>query len=286
MNNTMSNSTGNSYGSITPAMDANASVDVNASTPTPRSSSSSSRRQSHRRGPSMLKVMLGASACLCGMMILIATNMDSEMYDKFQALGFSVSHMRAQLTADKVHLNTPLLSRGSSFTGSKKQKKQQDHEQQHPHAPEGCEGTVLLIRHCEKLNLKSHCDYVGFERSVFLATLFGHTVKDRWPAPSTLYALRPGHRHNPHKMNYRELETVDAIADKFELQVNDDYSTHATGQLARDVLETVKQGDICGKLVVVSWKHSDLPNLARKLGKNRKNGDNVVEREAAMWKRA
>jgi hypothetical protein len=250
MNNTMSdtNNTGNNtYGSIA-AVDVNDSVDTNAST--------LSRRQGRRRGPSMLKVMLGASAVLCGMMILIATSMDSDTFDKFQALGFSVSHMRAQLMADKVNLNTPMLSR--NINGDEPE-----------HAPEGCEGTVLLIRHCEKLNLKSHCDYVGYERSVFLATLFGHTVNDRWPAPSTVYALRPGHRHNPHKMNYREVETVNAMADKFELEVNVDYSTHKTHKLARNILENVKQGDICGKLVVVSWKHSDIPHLAKKLGKQR-----------------
>lgn len=263
-NNTLSNT----YGSIAPVDANNTGIDANASTPTP-SLSSSSRRRGRRRDPSMLKVMLGASACLCGMMILIATSMDSEMYDKFQALGFSVSLMRAQLTADKVHLNTPILSRG--INGSKVGKKHGKKREQGyatQSAPEGCEGTVLLIRHCEKLNLKSHCDYVGYERSVYLATLFGHTVKDRWPVPSTVYALRPGHRHNPHKMNYREVETVNAIAEKFELKVNIHYSTHQTGQLAHNILETVKRGDICGKLVVVAWKHSDLPHLAQKLGKN------------------
>jgi hypothetical protein len=204
--------------------------------------------------------MLGASVCLCGMMILIATSMDSETFDKLQALEFSVSHIQAQLTADKVQLNVPLLSKGINSR----------HEEDYAHAHEGCEGTVLLIRHCEKLNLKSHCDYVGYERSVFLATLFGNTVQERWPVPSTIYALRPGHRNNPKKMNYREVETVNVIADKFEMETNIDYSTRETAQLARDVLDTVKRGDICGKLVVIAWKHSDLPHLAQKLGKNNK----------------
>ena len=46
--------------------------------------------------------------------------------------------------------------------------------------PQGCESTVLIIRHCEDLgghvryeDGSSHCSYLGFQRSVYFATLFG-----------------------------------------------------------------------------------------------------------------
>jgi hypothetical protein len=45
--------------------------------------------------------------------------------------------------------------------------------------PEGCESTIMLIRHCEKGNFKSHCNYVGHEQSVYLAGRFGNAKHER-----------------------------------------------------------------------------------------------------------
>ena len=133
-------------------------------------------------------------------------------------------------------------------------------------APEGCETTVMLIRHCEKYNLKSHCNYVGYERAMYLATQFGHDKSNRWPAPSKIYALQVKRRHGKHK-NFRELETVQEIAKKFKLPINEEFHTSDTKQLATTLLRSILQGEHCGGLILISWKHSNLPNLARKLGK-------------------
>jgi hypothetical protein len=78
-------------------------------------------------------------------------------------------------------------------------------------APEGCEATVVIIRHCEKGSIREHCSYPGFERSVYLATLFGDDG-ERWPAPSQIFALSPG-RHK--KMNFREMELVSFYVSPF-----------------------------------------------------------------------
>jgi hypothetical protein len=70
---------------------------------------------------------------------------------------------------------------------------------------EGCEATVILVRHCEKGYIREHCSYPGYERSVYLASLFGDD-EERWPAPSAIFAESPG-RHGK-KMNFREMELV------------------------------------------------------------------------------
>lgn len=87
--------------------------------------------------------------------------------------------------------------------------------------PDGCEATVMIVRHCEKGDIREHCDYLGFERSVYLAKQFGNSHEERWPAPSFIFAMSPGGRHNKHKMNYREIETVGPLAEKTGITVDD-----------------------------------------------------------------
>lgn len=133
-----------------------------------------------------------------------------------------------------------------------------------PQPAPGCEATVMLLRHCEKGTLKSHCNYLGYERSVYLASLFGDSASARWPAPAKIYALNKGRKHK--KVNLREQETVDALAARHGLVVNNDYSVETGAALAGRLLNEVVDGGLCGRLVVVSWKHSDLPLLAQHLG--------------------
>lgn len=134
------------------------------------------------------------------------------------------------------------------------------------HVEPGCETTVLIIRHCEKEGPlvfdddgNQHCSYVGFERSRYLATLFG----SRWPVPSQLYALSPK-RHN-HE-NYREVETLVPLAKKTGLKIHSNYTEkHHPEALADELFAQLRSGDLCGKLIVVSWKHSLIAELARVL---------------------
>lgn len=127
--------------------------------------------------------------------------------------------------------------------------------------PSGCETTVILSRHCEKSgnevedkNSDQHCSYLGFERAQFFATLFGN---DGWPVPSLLYALAAKRGHHS---NFREIETVTPLAEKFGLDLNEEYSTNA--DLANDIFEHISSGEMCGKTTVVSWKHEMIGPLA------------------------
>ena len=133
------------------------------------------------------------------------------------------------------------------------------------HAMDGCEGTVVIVRHCEKSNIREHCSYMGYERSVFLATLFGDK-EERWPKPSYIYAERPGGRSNPDKHNYREIETLLPLADKVKLTIDASYSTESTSDLAKVILGKLASGEMCGKVAVVAWKHTTIATLANKLG--------------------
>lgn len=131
--------------------------------------------------------------------------------------------------------------------------------------PEGCEATVLLLRHCEKNDIREHCDLIGYERSVYLASLFGDG-DERWPTPSFLYAEGPGARSNPHKLNFREIETIGPLAHKTGVTVSSVYTSKTVNHLANELLTLLQSGALCGKLAVVVWKHSQIGHLAHHLG--------------------
>jgi hypothetical protein len=132
----------------------------------------------------------------------------------------------------------------------------------------GCETTVMLIRHCEKGTVTEHCAVSGFERSVYLSHLFG----SRWPKPVGIFAQSPRGRQNRHKMNFREIETVGPLAASANLTVDDSYDDETLNDLAKYITRTIQDGKLCGQLIVVSWKHSRIPHLARHLGCGPKQG--------------
>lgn len=131
---------------------------------------------------------------------------------------------------------------------------------------EGCEATVVIVRHCEKAHIREHCAYIGYERSVYLATQFGDDHNERWPAPSYIFALAPGGRNNAHKMNFREIETAGPLAKKTGVKVNYAYDQEDDQPLAQHVHGLLHSGEMCGKVAFISWKHSMIGHLAHLLG--------------------
>ena len=59
---------------------------------------------------------------------------------------------------------------------------------------------------------------------------------------------------------------VSPLAKKARVRIDDSYKEGEEGDLAKDILAHLKTGELCGKVVVVSWKHSLMGHLARKLG--------------------
>ena len=126
----------------------------------------------------------------------------------------------------------------------------------------GCETTLLLMRHCEKMgpseldaNGNEHCSYLGQERSYYISTLFG----TRWPTPSKLFALTPGRDGH---LNFREYETLHPLSLRTGIPID----IADQDDLARKYFDLLQSGTMCGKLTVVSWKHSFIGEMAEKLG--------------------
>jgi hypothetical protein len=134
----------------------------------------------------------------------------------------------------------------------------------HPPPPEHCEATLMLLRHCEGGVAREHCGYMGYQRSQYLATLFGKNGK--WPAPSYIIAMAEGERHNPVVKNWREIETVQPLAEKFNMTMDVSYGFPEKKQLMEYLYSLLRTGAMCGKLAVLSWKHHDIPHFSHGMG--------------------
>jgi hypothetical protein len=139
---------------------------------------------------------------------------------------------------------------------------------------EGCEATIMLMRHCEKgPHTKGHCSYVGYERSHFIASLFD-TPKDqsrRWPKPSYLYATKVTRIGVDHDV-YREIDTLTPLSLSTNVPIEYENFGETGVNLAAHIHAKLRSGEMCGKLAVVSWKHELIPGLAEKLGCGPLNG--------------
>jgi len=132
--------------------------------------------------------------------------------------------------------------------------------------PSGCETTVVIARHCEKEGSETrdvfgdqHCSYIGFERAAYFPNLFSdETNANKYPYPASIYALtsdRGGHQ------NFREIEMVKPLAQKAGVPIDSHFTDNA--KLAKTILADIASGEMCGKSIIVSWKHE----LIGKLGK-------------------
>jgi hypothetical protein len=134
---------------------------------------------------------------------------------------------------------------------------------------------VLIIRHAEKTGDKSdvHVSKKGVERTVQLFRLF-EAAPDRptpFPVPDFIFAA--ANSANSH----RPVETVIPLAKKLRLTIDQSYESKRSsnpdakrterinGMLA---LRSMLFGDAkyAGKTILISWRHSSIPDLARTLG--------------------
>eukprot|EP00956_Cyclotella_meneghiniana_P007026 scaffold9485_cov69-Cyclotella_meneghiniana.AAC.3 len=134
-------------------------------------------------------------------------------------------------------------------------------------------------------------------------------MKPQFPTPLKIYALNDArYNSDPAKehQNFREVETVIPLADKFHLSVDESFGVNQEGDLAMDFftslsksveinIDTALHGltdpemkgsndtntgnndsniiGLCQNgMTVVNWKHSLIPNLAHALGCGRKQG--------------
>jgi len=217
---------------------------------------------SSRRAPRAVRFYVPVICFACLFLFVASTYIPSrgemETARDYGVSFFGIPQMRsAQFIADS-----------SFLTGRKHKKKllkkirQRGSDKHYTEAPEGCEATVLIIRHCEKGHVREHCAYNGFERSVYLASLFGDE-EERWPAPGFIYALKPRRKK---KLNFREMETVGPLAVKVGVTVDSTYSVPHTHDLVEEISSLLYKGDACGKLILISWQHSGIGRLSHHLG--------------------
>jgi len=121
-------------------------------------------------------------------------------------------------------------------------------------------------------------------------------TKPQFPTPIKLYALNEARDHSMGSKhvheNFREIETITPLADKFHLRVESEYGVGDEERLASDYfaglsrsvrdkyrrkmnrddddrrrLDEEETEDLCnGGMTVVNWKHSRMPHLAHALG--------------------
>jgi len=121
-----------------------------------------------------------------------------------------------------------------------------------------CEGHVVLIRHGEKGSEPIHLSEAGFTRADYLARYFS----EYRPPVARLYASDP--RTPPYVQ--REVETLIPLSQKIKLPIISNFSKADSMQLAEDIFRNLKS--LCGKSILISWDHCNIPRLARYLGCN------------------
>ena len=257
-----------SYQSASVDLDSDICRDPTASTTAPKSSSR--RIALSLVGAASLSsiVIIGILALIDRPRLFLSPQYAELIQDKFVSgipiLGSSYNKIRAQSIAEQYRLD--FLNNEEGGGSSKHKRKKGSSSSAGAKAPVGCEATIVLLRHCEKESEYEHCNYVGYERAAFLPTLFGDSESERYPMPSYIFALNPGDRGTSWKKNFREVELILPLAEKANVTINAGYGTEETSRLAKDFHQMLKSGEACGKLAVVSWKHEDLPRLARRLG--------------------
>jgi hypothetical protein len=122
---------------------------------------------------------------------------------------------------------------------------------------------VLLVRHAEKPlpdePFSAHLTPLGQERARALPALFKASgARPRpFPTPDFLFAAQDTDK------SHRPVETIAPLAKFLKLPVNQEYQTAETKKLADAILGNPKYA---GKIVLVSWRHSKIPELARAFG--------------------
>jgi hypothetical protein len=143
---------------------------------------------------------------------------------------------------------------------------------------------ILVIRHAEKTGDKDdiHLSKQGKVRAEMLPQLFMASKErpDPFPTPDFLFAAAH------HKDSQRPVETVTPLAMKLKLTIDDRYDNKVPTpakkigmmELRDEIFGTPKY---FGKTILVSWRHSTIPELAKTLKAAKvpeKWDDNIFDR--------
>lgn len=117
--------------------------------------------------------------------------------------------------------------------------------------------TILIIRHAEKLtDGRLDLSPTGFERAKLIPKLFLPGARPDLPTPQVLIATHV----SPH--SNRPVETITPLAEAVHLPIDNTIENDNYPALAAELLS----GKYAGKVVLVSWHHGKIPQLATALG--------------------
>jgi hypothetical protein len=133
---------------------------------------------------------------------------------------------------------------------------------------------ILIIRHAEKTGSKddTHLSERGKERAAVLDQLFA-TQRSRpvaFPTPDFIFAA------NAHKDSNRPVETVTPLSEKLKLTIDtrfnnklldreDPMNAGKKDDAAKVADEVFSMPKYAGKTILISWRHSTIPELAKAL---------------------
>ena len=121
---------------------------------------------------------------------------------------------------------------------------------------------VMIIRHAEKpTDEKSdHLSPVGYQRAEALKKLFEvHPEYAEPHLPDYLFAAR----YTPGESSARAIETLTPLAQSLNMPLHDDWSSDRSEEFGKELLTNPLYND---KIILIAWKHSEIPNLASGLG--------------------
>lgn len=113
---------------------------------------------------------------------------------------------------------------------------------------------VLVLRHAEKTGdtKDPHLSEEGWQHARRLA----ETIPARYGRPDFLFAARTSKRSS------RPTETLQPLADVLAIKVDGRFDDDEF----EDLVEELAKQKYAGKLAVISWRHSEMPQLAAALG--------------------
>ena len=132
----------------------------------------------------------------------------------------------------------------------------------------GCQGTVLLMPHCESSfktdtgpgKNRDHCNFIGLQRSFYLITQFGN--EKRWPIPRDIYVFGSTFRSK------RAIETMIPLQRYYNVQGRMDPSTYNNrAKLVQRIGSLITSGELCSRVITVTTAFTvDIPDIASDLG--------------------
>lgn len=119
---------------------------------------------------------------------------------------------------------------------------------------------VIIVRHGEKPPEGVSLSLKGHERAQAFVPFFkGDPRVTKFGTPVAVFAQGP----IPEFRSLRSVETVTPLANSLGMSVRTQFSHLEYGDMAAAILNNP---EFDGKMVLVSWEHHVIPNLARQLG--------------------